>query len=362
MTREQLNPAQQYLVDEYVSDYQSGEMSRRDMVRRVLHITGGVASTATLLLSMGCAPAVPTATATTAPTAVPTATPKPTAAPTTAPAAAATTAPAAAAAAATTAPKPTAGASPAAGAAPTATAGPRSPLSVRADDPDVVGEDVTFPGGDATLMGYLVRPKGNGPFAVVLVCSENRGLNEHIRDVTRRLAKAGYVGLAVDLLSRDGGTAKVDPAQIGAKLSANPARNVADFQAGLRHLQSLPTVQKANVGMTGFCFGGGVTWEVAVATLELKAAVPFYGSVPKTEDVPKIRAAVLGIYGETDNRINAGIPPIEAAMKANNKIFEKEIYPGAGHGFNNDTGNAYNQPASNAAWQRALDWFKKHLV
>jgi carboxymethylenebutenolidase len=194
-----------------------------------------------------------------------------------------------------------------------------------------------------------------------MVCHENRGLVEHIRDVTRRLAKAGYAALAVDLLSRDGGTAKVDPAQVPGKLTANPAQNVADFQAAFKYLQTLPSIQKANIGMVGFCFGGGVTWMVATAIPYLKAAVPYYGPNPPLSDVPKIRAAVLAMYGADDQRIDAGIPDIEAAMKQNGKTFEKVVYPGAGHAFNNDTGASWNEQASYDAWQKTLDWFKKYL-
>lgn len=233
---------------------------------------------------------------------------------------------------------------------------------MRADDPDINAADITFPGEGTTLMGYLVQPKSGGPFPAVMVCHENRGLVEHIRDVTRRLAKAGYVAFAVDLLSREGGTAKVDPAQVPGKLTANPNQGIADFQAGFSHLQTQTFVQKDKIGMVGFCFGGGITWRVATAISELKAAVPFYGPAPAVEDVPKIQAAVLAIYGETDQRINAGIPAIEEAMKQHNKTFEKIIYPGAGHAFHNDTGQNWNEQAGYDAWEKTLDWFSTHLA
>ena len=235
-----------------------------------------------------------------------------------------------------------------------------------ADDPAINPADVTFPGEGATIMGYLVQPKtgssGASLFSAVLVCHENRGLVEHIRDVTRRLAKAGYVALAVDLLSRDGGTAKVDPSQVAAKLTANPEQNAADFRSGINYLQTLPSVKKDAIGMIGFCFGGGVTWRAIEVIPGIKAAVPFYGPNPPLEDVSKIQAAVLGIYGGADQRIDAGIPAIEKAMKDNRKVFEKQVYPGANHAFNNDTGPSWNPDAAYDAWVKTLDWFKKYLA
>lgn len=320
----QLNHLQAYLAQEFVDDYHKGYLTRRELLARVLGIAGGVASAAAVLLSMGCQPATPGAP-----------TPKP--APTSA--------------APTAKPAPT-----------TAPAPGGSKLSVKADDPAITASDVTFPGDGATVMGYLAQPKTGGPSPAVLVCHENRGLIDHVRDVARRLAKAGYAALAVDLLSRDGGTAKVDPNQVSGKLTADPARNISDFQAAFRYLQTLAFVQKNNIGMIGFCFGGGTTWQVATAIPELKAAVPYYGPNPPLTDVPKIRAAVLAMYGGEDQRINAGIPAIEEAMKQNGKTFEKNVYPGAGHAFNNDTGPNWNEQASYDAWDKALAWFKKYLV
>jgi carboxymethylenebutenolidase len=331
-----LNHLQAYLAQEFVDDYHDGRMTRRQLLARVLGITGGVASAATILLTLGCAPQAA-------------ATPTPSGSPPTAPAKPTAAPPASAAAAGSQPPAPTPGPA-------------RSKLSVPADDPSITASDVTFPGSGVTLMGYMAQPKTGGPFPAVMVCHENRGLVEHIRDVTRRLAKAGYAALAVDLLSRDGGTAKVDPAQVAGKLTANPAQNVADFQSAFSYLQTLGSVQKANVGMVGFCFGGGVTWMVVEAIPDLKAAVPFYGPNPPIADVPKIKAAVLAIYGGDDQRIDAGIPEIEAAMTQNGKTFQKIVYAGANHAFNNDTGASWNEQASYDAWQKTLDWFKKYLV
>jgi carboxymethylenebutenolidase len=233
---------------------------------------------------------------------------------------------------------------------------------VSPDDPAIEAGPAEFPGQGATLLGYLARPKGDGPFPVVLVCHENRGLTEHIRDVARRLAKAGYVALAVDLLSRQGGTEAVGSGNVpGALGNTSPDQFVQDFLSGWQYLQSQPYAQAELVGMVGFCFGGGVTWLMATRMPELKAAVPFYGPHPAVADVPNINAAVLGIYGELDQRINQGIPAIEAAMQQNNKIYEKVIYPGADHAFHNDTGSRYNADAAQDAWARTLEWFGKYL-
>jgi carboxymethylenebutenolidase len=235
--------------------------------------------------------------------------------------------------------------------------------TVSPDDPAVEAEAVEFAGEGATLLGYLSRPAGEGSFAVVLVCHENRGLTDHIRDVTRRLAKAGYVALAVDLLSRQGGTDSVGSGNVPGALSGLSSEQiVSDFVSGWRYLQTLPGTDAARVGMTGFCYGGGVTWLVATRMPELRAAVPYYGPHPPASDVPNINAAVLAIYGELDTRINQGIPTIEAAMQANGKTYEKVIYPNADHAFHNDTGSRYNPEAARDAWARTLAWFGQYLA
>jgi carboxymethylenebutenolidase len=228
----------------------------------------------------------------------------------------------------------------------------------------VEAREVQFAGKDgANLLGYLALPKGGDKLPVVLVCHENRGLTDYIRDVTRRLTKAGFAALAVDLLSRQGGTAKLGADAVpGALGNINPDQFVSDFQSGWAYLKTLPAVQAERVGMVGFCFGGGVTWQVAVKMPELRAAVPFYGPQPPVTDVPTIRAAVLAIYGEKDTRIDQGIPAIEEAMKKNGKTFEKMIYPNADHAFHNDTGTRYNPEAAADAWARTLAWLKRYLV
>jgi carboxymethylenebutenolidase len=235
--------------------------------------------------------------------------------------------------------------------------------SVSESDPAVEGKMVEYDAKGAKIAAYLAKPKGNGPFPIVLICHENRGLTEHFKDVSRRFAKAGYAALAVDLLSREGGTAKVGfDAAAGALSAIPPERNVEDFRAGMVYMQSQPFVHKARVGVTGFCFGGAVAWRVATQIPEVKAVVPFYGANPPIEDVGKIKGAVLALYGGTDTRINAGIPAIEEAMKKENKTFEKIVYDGAGHAFFNDTGAAYNANAAKDAWAKMLAWFEKYLT
>jgi carboxymethylenebutenolidase len=230
------------------------------------------------------------------------------------------------------------------------------------DDPAIITSDIQFPAPDTTLMGYLARPSDETPAPVILVCHENRGLTPHIQDVTRRFAKAGYVGLAVDLLSRQGGSAAVGQENVpGALGNISPDQFVEDFKSGWQYLQGQSFADASRVGMNGFCFGGGVTWRVATQMPELMAAVPFYGPHPPVEDVPNIQAAVLGIYGELDQRINSGIPTIEQAMQENNKIYEKMIYPNADHAFHNDTGPRYNPQAAKDAWERTLAWFEQYV-
>ena len=325
-----MNIFQRYLAEEFAEDYQEGRLSRREALKLIASVTGSLIAANSILAS--CAPA-PEATETLAiPPTEPPATQPPTSdAPT-------------AESAATQAP------------------GPAVYGTVPADDPAVSASEVQIPAADTNIMGYLARPSSENVSPVILVCHENRGLTAHIQDVTRRFAKAGYVGLAVDLLSRQGGSAAVGQDNVpGALGNISPDQFVEDFKSGWRYLQGQPFADTARVGMTGFCFGGGVTWRVATQMPELLAAVPFYGPHPPVEDVPTIRAAVLAIYGELDSRINSGIPTIEQAMMENNKIYENLIYQGADHAFHNDTGSRYNPEAARDAWEKTLAWFEQYV-
>jgi carboxymethylenebutenolidase len=363
-----LNYLQRYLVEEFAEDYQEGAMTRRQAIKYIAAVMGSVAAASTFLASCAPAPAAAPATAALAATTVPPSPVPPTSPPPTTAATKAAVATAAPTVAATPTPVQIAATATQAVLTTTATAPTPTPIPVAAgvrvpaDDPAIESGMVSFPGDGLTLMGYQAKPKGNGPFPAIIVAHENRGLTDYVMDVTRRLAKAGYVALAVDQLSKQGGTAKVSDAQIPAALSAaSPDELAGYYVSGIKYLQGLPIVNRNQLGMVGFCFGGGMTWLTATKSPDLKAAVPFYGPNPPLEAVPNIKAAVLGLYGGDDQRIDAGIPAIEDAMKKNNKTFEKMIYPGAGHAFHNDTGRAYNPVAAEDAWKRALDWFAKYL-
>ena len=322
----------QYLLDEFVEDYQEGLISRRDALKLIAGITGSLALASSLLAA--CAP--PTQPAATA---LPTEPAAPTAAPTSVPAMPPTTVPPTAEPTATTVAE--------------ATARPSG---------EIEAQEVQFEGNGATLLGYWAKPAGDGPFPIVLVCHENRGLTDHIKDVTRRFAQAGYAALAVDLLSRQGGTAGKDSSSVPGLLSSMPQEQfVQDFVSGLRYAQQQPGVQADRVGMTGFCFGGGVTWRVAVGLPELRAAVPFYGPPPSADEVSAINAAVLAMYAERDSRITSTAPTMETAMQQAGKTFETVIYPDTDHAFFNDTGTRYNAEAAQDAWARMLAWFDRYL-
>ncbi|MBV9357032.1 MAG: dienelactone hydrolase family protein [Chloroflexi bacterium] len=309
-----MNIFQDYMVHEYVADYQQGHLSRRDLIRRVIFITGGVASAATVLSNFSLT-GVTTALAQTPPT-------------------------------------------------------PRSPLSVPADDPSIEGMGITFPGQDgATIMAYQARPAGaSDALPLVLVCEQNRGVDEHIRDVTRRWAKEGYVACAVDLLSREGGTAAItDPNQFAAYLTGpNVDQNqfVADFAAAVDYYAGQSAlVDVDHIGMNGFCFGGGVTWRSTEAIDQLKAAVPFYGAPPPLEQVGNIKAAVLGVYSSDPNDFaNAHRDDLDAALTAAGVVHQFKVYPDTHHAFNDDTGAAYNEQQALAAWSDATTWMKQYLV
>ena len=238
----------------------------------------------------------------------------------------------------------------------------QSPFSVPEGDPAVIATDVAFTSQGDQISAYLARPAQDGVYAGVLVCHENRGLNPHIEDVARRFAKAGYVALAIDLLSRDGGTASVDRDQVPALLSGAPeTRHVADFISGFGYLQELEQVDGQRIGMNGYCFGGGITWRVVTALPELKAAVPFYGPAPSLDQITNIRAAVFGVYAELDNRINAGKDALEQALIDAGTTHQVKVYPGVNHAVHNDTGGRYAEVQATQAWQDTLAWLELHL-
>ena len=240
---------------------------------------------------------------------------------------------------------------------------PAAAALVAADDPRIHTEDVTIRAGDPPLRGYLVRPSNvAGKLPSVLVVHENRGLNPHIQDVARRLATDGFMALALDFLSPIGGTPSDEDKARDMIGTLDAGKVVTDATAAVAWLAARPD-GNGKVGIVGFCWGGGVVGRVAAADPELDAAVVFYGQAPATETVAKIQAPLLLNYAGLDQRINAGIPAFEAALKEHGKTYTLYIYEGANHAFNNDTSaERYNEAAAKLAWQRTVDFFKETLA
>ena len=303
-----------YVVEEFHEDYEGGEIPRREFLRRVLLLGGGVVGANVLIDSLGLNAVSAaewqqvTQTAATVEQA-------------------------------------------------------QTQPQVPENDPGISASMVKYDARGFTQMGYLVKPVGLTSAPGVIVIHENRGLQPHIQDVARRVAKAGYVALAPDLVSKDGGTAKfTDTAQISALLAQTPAdEHIANLMEAVKYLRAQSGVQPSRIGAVGFCFGGGLTWRLATEMSDLRAAVPFYGPAPDLAKVPNIKAAVLGIYGGLDSRINAGIPALEEALKKAGTKYQLKIYEGANHAFNNDTGANYKKDAADDAWKLTLDWFKANL-
>jgi carboxymethylenebutenolidase len=234
---------------------------------------------------------------------------------------------------------------------------------VAKDDARITAEYLPFPSpqGNGTTKGYLVRPAdAKGKLPCVLVVHENRGLNPHIEDIARRLALDNFVAFAPDALAPLGGyPGDEDQArQLFPKL--DQAKTREDFVAAFNFLKSRPECS-GKVGVVGFCYGGGIANFLASRLPDLGAAVPFYGNQVSAEDAAKIKSPVLAHYAESDQRINAGWPAYEAALKAANVPHTMHMYPGTQHGFNNDTTPRYDEAAAKLAWQRTIEFFNKHL-
>jgi carboxymethylenebutenolidase len=235
-----------------------------------------------------------------------------------------------------------------------------SAATVKEDD--LFTERITYPGNNTNIMqAYVARPKEMKPYAAVVVIHENRGLNAHIEDVTRRAAKAGYLAIAPNALSVIGGTpANEDDARAAfSKLDA-----AGTLQNFVKVFDYLKTRKDANgkFGCVGFCWGGAMANKLAVNVPDLKAAVAFYGRQPDAADVPKIKDAVQLHYGGLDQGVNAGIPAYEEALKKAGVHYELYIYENANHAFHNDTApTRYNKEAAELAWQRTINFFGEHL-
>jgi carboxymethylenebutenolidase len=306
---------QRYIVEEWAEDYNAGRLPRREFLRRIAIMAGGAALAVPMLEQLGAA-ATPVELMD------------------------------------------------------ALAMGPQlvaqaSGITVPPDDPALEVAMITYPrtGASDQNIGYLARPRSGGPHPGVVVVHENRGLLEHFKDVARRFAKQGYIALAVDLAAPSGGTARYpDSAQVSSVLGQTPPDQlVGMLNDAFRRVQQVPGVRGDRIGTIGWCFGGGLVWRFVTQNPNLRAAAPFYGSNPPAADFPKIKAAVLAIYGELDTRINEGIPAAREALQKANVPHEIHIYPQAGHAFFNDTGNNYRKDAADDAWRRVLAWFERHL-
>lgn len=219
------------------------------------------------------------------------------------------------------------------------------------------------PGGNSGKMrGYMVQPKGEGPFPSVLVVHENRGLNPYVKDVARRLATDGFLALAPDALSPVGGYPGNDDDGRAMQRKLDRDKIKIDMKNGAKFLKN-HALSNGNLGVTGFCFGGGVSNYLAVEMgSDLKVAVPFYGSAPAFEDVEKIKAVVVVQYAEDDRRVNSKRDGYKKALEAAGVKFEMHTYEGTKHGFHNNSTPRYNEMAAKLAWDRTIAVFKKHLV
>jgi len=326
-----VNPTQKYLIEEFVEEYHEHRMSRRELVRRAALIMGGLAAAASAIRASEQALA-----------AVPALSVKP-------------------------GPWPgnisgqiradrTDGTNP----PPAQT----TDFVVPPDDPAIITEMVTFPGPAGDVRGYLARPAADGAYPGVVVIHENRGLVEPNMDIARRYAKLGYVALAPDLLSRVGGTEQFLSdlqAATGAIGQLGPDAPAADGNAAAAFLRSHPASTGA-VGATGFCFGGGVVWLMALRNPDLLAIAPHYGPKPPDPEIPNLQAAALGLYAELDTRITSAIQPMFQQLADMGKTVELWIAPGANHAFFNNTGAAYHPADALEAWQRTISWFDRFLT
>ncbi len=232
--------------------------------------------------------------------------------------------------------------------------------TVPENDPRITAETVDIPGTQG-LKGYLAKPKdAAGKLPTVIVIHENRGLNPHIRDVTRRMATEGFIALGVDYLSPMGGTpADEDKAREMIGTLKQPDI-VASGRAAVAFLKGR-SEGNGKVGAVGFCWGGGTVNNLAVNEPDLSAGVSYYGRQPNPEDVPKIRAALMLHYAGLDQNVNAGIAGFESALKSAGKTFELHMYEGVNHAFNNDTGSRYDKAAADLAWSRTVAFLKKYV-
>jgi len=236
-------------------------------------------------------------------------------------------------------------------------------VQIKADDPNLKSEYIKYdsPKGGGSIKGLLSEPKDNkGKLGGIIVVHENRGLNPYIEDVARRAALAGFITLAPDALTPLGGYPGDDDKGREMQSKRDPKEMLEDFIAAFYYLKNYKDCN-GKVGVVGFCFGGGIANQMAVRLPDLAAAVPFYGSQPPAEDVPKIQAPLLLHYASLDTRITGGWPAYETALKANNKKYQAFIYDNVNHGFHNNTTPRYDKAAADLAWSRTIDFFNEYL-
>jgi carboxymethylenebutenolidase len=232
---------------------------------------------------------------------------------------------------------------------------------VAKDDARLITEYVKYPGETGEVRANFVRPKGDAKLPGVVVIHENRGLNAHIEDVARRTALEGFLALAPDALSPLGGTPEDSEKAVALIGQLDREKTIKNYLAAVKYLKTHP-LSTGKVGVVGFCWGGAMANQVAVHSPDVVAAVPYYGSVPAAEDVPKIKASLLLHYAGLDERINSGIPAYEAALKKASVDYKIYMYEGAQHAFNNDTNpGRYNKEAAQLAWQRTISFLKEKL-
>ena len=338
---EQWTDLQRYVIEEHFEDYAEGRISRRELLKRVSYITGGVAASLVALSALGCNVDQPRALSS---------------------GPAGTTA-----AAGTATPNPSSPQPNVAYATPPSTA-TTTPVTVKPDDPRLrQAGPASIPSGDGktTLIAYEAYPAlptGHG----VLVMHENAGLSDHIRDVIRRVATAGYMGVGIDLLSRQGGAAALGGGYSGALANTTVEQMNADLITAIAYLQSKAGDGYApvKVGAVGFCFGGGTTWNLVNAGAPLAAAVPFYGPLPSNPSgLATTKTAVFAIYAELDTRITGSWPQAEEQLKKSGTPYAQKVEPGVGHAFHNDTNGPtrYGPAQAQDAWVATIEWFRTYL-
>jgi carboxymethylenebutenolidase len=232
--------------------------------------------------------------------------------------------------------------------------------SVPREDPRLIVEDIKYLGETGDVSAHYARPKGDGKLKGVVVISEIWGLNAHIEDVARRFAAKGYLAIAPDPLSPMGGSPEDGDAARGMMRELDLEETTKNLVAAVEYLKTRPQAS-GKVGVTGFCWGGGMTNQVAVHSPDVQAAAPFYGRQPAPEEVPRIKASMLIHYAGDDERINAGIPEFKAAMKEAGVEYVIYMYEGAKHAFFNDTSERYHEEAAKLAWKRTLAFFDEKL-